>query len=178
MQDFRKAALELEGEKAGALSEIDFLNNEILVSAAAKKKSDKAAKEQVMRNNLAALGAGVQEGSIPLREYLDYYKKMSSELDADEDLAYIQQHDNIARQYADEYKKIQKEELIQANKLKGIKGISGIFEKDGKYYKLGENGEFVEVPFEEYKKHMKEKQEAEKRNKQVQDMQKWTIAGS
>lgn len=201
MQDYRKAALKLEGEKASALSDIDLLNNEILVSAAGKKESDEVAKEQTMRNNLAALGQGALDGSVPLQDYFDYYNKVLPELDPDEDLGYLQQYKNILINYAvnkelkdgstfiingkryeyrdggvfeygDEFERF-KDFFEGSMASKVTKGR--VFEYKGSYFKVDEYGKIVPATEEEYKAQPPVKKTSDKL---IKDIQKRTIPGS
>ena len=136
MQDYAKAAAEMENAKAAAITEIDLANAGIVASAEAKKKTESEAKLANQKTNLAALGTGVQEGSVSLQDYLDYYNKMSASLDEDEDIALIQQ-----------YKDVMLDNVKRRERKNGK-----VFSYNGKYYRFTDNGKLVEVTAEEYKK--------------------------
>lgn len=117
IHDYRKAALEQEIQKQAQLGEIDLSNIALVGNA-------KSTRANTQKSNLGALGAGVEEGSVALQDYLDYYNKISGTLDPDKDIALIQQYKDIMTDNVD--KKDRKD--------------GQIFKYNGKYYKFTEDG--------------------------------------
>ena len=129
MQEYKKAALEQETQKQAQLGEIDLSNIAVVGSA-------NTARINTQKANLGALGTGVQDGSIALQDYLDYYNKISGALDPDKDIALIQQ-----------YKDIMTDSIDKKDRKDGQ-----IFKYNGKYYKMADDGSITEVSAEEFEK--------------------------
>ena len=142
IHDYRKAALEQEIQKQAQLGEIDLSNIALVGNA-------KSTRANTQKSNLGALGTGVEEGSVALQDYLDYYNKISGTLDPDKDIALIQQYKDIMTDNVD--KKDRKD--------------GQIFKYNGKYYRMADDGSITEASAEAFEAQRRTKQNSDSKNK-------------